>query len=73
MEPGYPRNRFEARGVEWLEAGWGGGCQDRLGTGPPRARTQVIYVDLSARFDTVLTEGDQNVQQVTINVYHVDF
>ena len=21
-------------------------CEDRIGTGPPRARTQVIYVDL---------------------------
>jgi len=23
-----------------------GACEDRIGTGPPRARTQVIYVDL---------------------------
>ena len=23
-----------------------GACEDRLGTGPPRARTEVIYVDL---------------------------
>ena len=23
-----------------------GGCEDRIGTGPPRARTEVIYVDL---------------------------
>ena len=23
-----------------------GGCEDRIGTGPPRARTEAIYVDL---------------------------
>ena len=27
----------------------GGGCEDRLGTGPPRARTEVIYVDLGVQ------------------------
>ena len=34
--------------------------EDRIGTGPPRARTQVIYVDLGylAISESILQEGD---------------
>jgi len=30
----------------WDAQGVRPACEDRIGTGPPRARTQVIYVDL---------------------------
>jgi len=32
----------------WREGAWltGAECEDRIGTGPPRARTEVIYVEL---------------------------
>ena len=39
-----PAEEIVGAAVDFMVVGWL--CEDRIGTGPPRARTEVIYEDL---------------------------
>jgi len=64
-----PSDPFRAHRDAWTAAAQT--CEDRLGTGPPRARTEVIYVDLGYHKTCAIellvrrVEGRQEQKQVT--------
>ena len=60
-----------ARSKIYLREIWGGGCEDRIGTGPPRARTEVIYVDFGywAISGSIHPKGDPRSWGINSSVF----